>query len=138
MRAVSALGRFRRRAESRMRGKLAVRRPLPGHETIGDDGSVIPLYDGTFEHETPYYGRYPGLAHETVRHTAGSTVVESRLVARVPFGQVYRPGDVLTVLEDPDNPQMVGAMFRVASIDDQSQATAQRLLCEDFQSGVAQ
>lgn len=133
---MAGLTELRAITETRMRGRLLARRPLPGQETVNDDGSVSPLYDAVFEHETPYYGRYPGLAHETVRHTSGSAVVESRLVIRVPFGRAYRPGDVLTILEDPDNPQMVGSVFRVASIDDQSQSTAQRLLCEDFQGGV--
>lgn len=133
---LTGLAELRVIAETRMRGRLLAQRPVPGQEDVLEDGTVVPLFDHEFEHETPFYCRYPGLAHETVRHSAGTSIVESRLVVRVPFGRVYRPGDVLTILEDPDNPQIEGVVVRVASIDDQSQATAQRLLTEDFQSGV--
>ena len=54
----------------------------------------------------------------------------------MPFGVAYRPGDIATILTDPDNPQLANTVLRVASIDDMSQATAQRLLCEDNQAGV--
>lgn len=84
----------------------------------------------------PCYMRYPGLAFENEHDSQGVTIVQSRVVARLPFGVIFRPGDLITILSDPDNPQMVGTVLRVASIDDQSQATAQRLLCEDNQAGV--
>lgn len=85
----------------------------------------------------PCYTRYPGLANESTFDSAGASVVQSKLVLRVPFGVAFRPGDRATILSDVDNPQMAGTVLRVASIDDMSQATAQRLLCEDNQAGVA-
>lgn len=84
----------------------------------------------------PCYTRYPGLANESTFDSAGASVVQSKLVLRVPFGVAFRPGDRATILADIDNPQMAGTVLRVASIDDMSQATAQRLLCEDNQAGV--
>lgn len=84
----------------------------------------------------PCYTRYPGLANESTFDSAGTSVVQSKLVLRVPFGVAFRPGDRATILTDLDNPQMAGTVLRVASIDDMSQATAQRLLCEDNQAGV--
>ena len=108
------------------------------------DTSITP----TTIYEGPVYMRYPGVPHEQTPEVAGATVALSRILVRIPFphsgvGQWFvtpptvRPGQVVEVLSDPDNPQLVGTRVRVASIDDQSQATAQRLLCEDFQAGVA-
>lgn len=82
------------------------------------------------------YVRYPGLAFESNLDSVAVSVAQSRVVVRVPFGVAFRPGDVITVLSDPDTPHLAGTVLRVASIDDQSQSTAQRLLCEDNQSGL--
>ena len=76
------------------------------------------------------------MAFETAYDSVGVAISQSRVVVRVPFGTVYRVGDRVTIVSDPDNPQLVGTVYRVASIDDMSQATAQRLLCEDNQAGV--
>lgn len=119
-------------AESRMRGTGRLTRPgewVSDGEGGGDYASET-IYEGK------YYARYPGLAFEQNPEVAGGSAVVSKLVIRIPFGPIARPGDVFEVLADPDNPQMVGTRLSVASIDDQSQATAQRLICNDFQSGV--
>ena len=117
----------------RMRDSCVIVRPgLPVDD--GQGGvieSVTPVYEGAC------YVRYPGLAFESNRELAGVEVVQSRVVVRVPFGPIFRPGDVVTILASPDTPHLAGTVLRVASIDDQSQATAQRLLCEDNQAGVA-
>lgn len=117
----------------RMRGTCQIDRPT-GTTDDGKGGVTETLIAVA---TAPCYIRYPGLAHESTFDVAGASVSQSRVVVRVPFGTVYRPGDRVTVLSDPDNPQLVGTVLRVASIDDMSQATAQRLLCEDNQSGVA-
>lgn len=129
----------RRAAEARMRGACIIRRPIPGQETQdpnGPPGKMIPAYEPEPIYEGKSYLRYPGLAHEQNPTFAGATIAVSRIILRIPFGAIARPGDVVTITADMDNPQLVGTVLRVASIDDQSQATAQRLLCEDFQSGV--
>lgn len=116
--------------EQRMRGACTIVRP--GETTTDDDGDVItpttPVYTGKC------YARYPGLAFESNLDSQGVSVAQSKLVVRIPFGAVTRPGDVVKFTADPDNPQLVGTRVVVTSIDDQSQATAQRLLCNDFQA----
>ena len=114
----------------RMRGTYLVERE--NGTTEGDlPGSVVPNWETVWE--GPGYTRYPGLAFEQTPTVGSFQFTVSRVVVRVPFGPVFRPGDRVTVVSDPDNPQIEGTLLRVASIDDQSQATAQRLLCEDFQ-----
>lgn len=126
------LAELRVHAESRMRGTCVIERPT-GTST-DDDGVVTPSFEPVYEGKC--YTRYPGLAQEANREVGGATVVESRIVVRVPFGPICRPGDRVTITGDLDNPQLAGAVYQVESIDDQSQSTAQRLLCTDFQSGV--
>ena len=127
-----ALPYLRREAEGRMRGTCRIDRPGDPVDD-GKGGVAVPtvtVYEGRC------YLRYPGLAFEQNTQAAGSPIVQSRIVIRVPFGVAYRPGDIATILTDPDNPQLANTVLRVASIDDMSQATAQRLLCEDNQAGV--
>lgn len=118
----------------RMRGTCRIGRPdesspFTDPETLEVTYPETPVFDG------PCYTRYPGLAFEQNPEAGGAVQVVSRVVVRIPFGTICRPGDVVTITSDPDNPQLVGTKLRVASIDDQSQATAQRLLCEDHQQG---
>ena len=116
-----------------MRGTCRITRhgPLVTDENGDVSSSSATVYEGKG------YVRYPGLAFEQNADSQGVNVVQSRIVYRVPFGPIFRPDDVVEILTDPDNPQLAGTRLRVASIDDQSQATAQRLICEDNQSGVA-
>lgn len=135
-----ALARARTAALARMRGSCTIRRPIPGQEVqdpLGPPGATVPAYESEPIYSGRFYLRYPGLAHEQNPTFAGATTVISRIVLRIPFGPIARPGDVVTINSDPDNPQLVGTVLRVASIDDQSQSSAQRLLLEDFQSGGA-
>lgn len=128
----AGLTELRGYAEERMRGTGVLMRP--GDAVTDGDGNVtIP---STLIYAGKYYARYPGLAFEQNPEVGGATVVVSRIVIRIPFGPVARPNDIWRCDSDPDNPQLVGTYLRVASIDDQSQATAQRLVCEDFQIGV--
>lgn len=127
-----ALVELRALAESRMRGTCTILRP--GQTTTDAAGDTFT--PATVVYTGKFYARYPGLAQEASPDVAGATAVVSRLVVRIPFGTVIRPADVVRVDAEPDNPQLVGTYLRVASIDDQSQATAQRLLVEDIQAGV--
>lgn len=129
---MGVLTRGRAAFERRMRGGCKVER-LGASVPDGFGGTTTPR-ELVFEGKC--YLRYPGLAFESNFDSAGVTVSQSRIVLRVPFGPTFRPGDVVTILSDADNPQLAGTVLRVASIDDQSQSTAQRLLCEDNQSGV--
>lgn len=140
----SALPYLRGEAESRMRGTCLIDRL--GATTTDDDGTVTRERDQVYPDPSwpeghPHgagkcYVRYPGVAFEASPTSAGVTIVNSRVIVRIPFGVVIRPGDRVQIAADPDNPQLAGAVYRVASIDDQSQATAQRLLCDDAQAGV--
>lgn len=116
----------------RMRATVRIERP--GEPVTGADGRVTTprttLYEGRG------YTRYPGLAFEQNPEVGGATLTLSRILVRVPHGIQYRPNDVVTIVADPDNPQMAGTELQVQSSDDQSQATAQRLLCSDPQSGA--
>ncbi len=144
MALANALDRGRAAFIDRMRATCIIDRPVD--KTIDDDGRSSIAYaqvypDPAWSPGHPHadgkcYVRYPGVAFETNRASAGVTIVDSRVIVRIPFGTVHRPGDRVRILTDPDNPQLVGTRYRVASIDDQSQATAQRLLCSDYQAGV--
>lgn len=128
----AGLAELRGHAESRMRGTCTIGRP--SGTTTDADGVVAANFATVYSGKC--YTRYPGLAQEANREVAGATVIESRIVVRIPFGTIHKPGDRVTITADLDNPQLAGAVYRVESIDDQSQATAQRLLCSEVQSGV--
>ena len=115
-----------------MRASCTIVRP---GETVTDESGDVATWVTTVS-QGKCYARYPGLAWEQDYELVGATVVRSKLVVRVPFGVAYRPGDLVRIDADPDNPQLDGVIFRVASIDDMSQATAQRLVCDDYQAGV--
>ncbi len=137
MTITSVLLKGRLAFEARMRGTCVIRRPLP--DEVEEDpltGVVTPAYEVVDPYEGKCYLRYPGLAYESNPEAGGFNFAVSRIVLRIPFGPVVNPGDVITITEEPDNPQLVGTVLRVASVDDMSQATAQRLLCEDFQVGT--
>ena len=127
----AGLAELRHYAESRMRATCVIERKT-GETTTA--GVVTPTWTTIYEGKC--YSRYPGLAQEANRDVSGATVTESRLIVRIPLGAACKPGDRVTIAADPDNPQMAGTVLLVESTDDQSQATAQRLLCSDPQSGV--
>lgn len=103
-------------------------------------GQVVPIREVLYE-SLPAYTRYPGMAWESNHPVGGAVLVDSRLVVRVPFefegeAVAFPVHSVIEWLSDPDNPKLVGSEFQVKSFDDQSQATAQRVICEDTQKGV--
>lgn len=117
--------------ERRMRATCLIRRVTGS--TIDEWGAETPTYSEVYAGRC--YTRYPGMAFEQNPEAGGFNLTVSRIVLRIPFGPIVKPGDAVTITSDVDNPQMVGSKLRVASMDDQSQSTAQRVLCEDFQSG---
>ena len=127
----AGLAELRAHAASRMRATCKIERK--SGQSTNSDGVTSTTF--TQVYSGACYLRYPGLAQEAVRDVAGAQVVESRIVVRIPFGTVCKPGDRVTITADPDNSQLVNTVLRIESIDDQSQATAQRLLCSDLQSG---
>lgn len=127
----AVLPELRAMAESRMRAHYLVIRP--GEPVTDENGDVT--YPVTVVYDGKGYMRYPGLAFEQNTDVAGATVVVSRIVVRIPFGPICRPGDLVYVRSDIDNSQLAGTLVRIGSIDDQSQATAQRLIADDLQAG---
>lgn len=127
----SVLAQGRAAFERRMRATCLIRRVMGS--TVDEWGAEVPTYATIYDGKC--YTRYPGMAFEQNPEVGGFNPTVSRLVLRIPFGPVVKPGDRVDITSDVDNPQMVGSKLRVASMDDQSQATAQRVLCEDFQSG---
>lgn len=120
----------------RMRATCTIRR-VTGTTLDPLTGADVPVYAVPNVYAGPCYTRYPGLAFEQNPEAGGAVYTISRLVVRIPHGAQIRPGDLVTIDADPDNPQMAGTTVRVASAGDQSQASAQRLLCEDYQDGVS-
>lgn len=141
----AGLEELRGYAVDRMRGTCIIERPT-GDKNVGG-GKVEKEYTQVYPDPSwwpdthPHTDgkcqtRYPGIAAEQNRELAGQTTTESRVTHKIPHGVSIRPGDRVTILSDLDNPQLVGRVLRVESVDDQSQATAQRLRCTDVQSGV--
>lgn len=139
---VLAMGR--EQTESRMTSTAVVHRKI-GTE-VDDYGIESPILkqiypDPSWADDHPHadgkcYFRYPGLAFASTFDSVGVTVTQSRVVGRFPFGPEFRVGDVVTILSDQETPHLAGTELTVSSIDDQSQATAQRLILDDNQKGV--
>lgn len=128
------LAQARAAFERRMRATCRVERPTGA--LVYDPVLKVDVPEVVLVSEPRCYVRYPGIAFEQSPEVAGAVLAQSRVVVRLPFGVQYRPGDVVTIVSDPDNPPMAGTRLRVESCDDQSQSTAQRLLCNDEQTGV--
>lgn len=116
---------------SRMRASCSITR-VTGVTTDPLSGATTPAVSTVWTGKC--YARYPGLAHESTPEAGGHTYVEAWIVVRIPLGPAINPGDIVTITADPDNPGLNGTVLTVASIDVQSQATAQRLLCVDRQA----
>lgn len=135
-----ALSVLRPLMTARMRATCTIDRP--GAPTTSADGEVTctatRMYpDPGWEDDHPYsagpcYARVASLV-ATAQEAGGRLVTVSPVVVRVPHGVTFWPGDVVTWVTDVDNPGMVGKVLRVTSVSDQSQGTAQRLTCDDYQ-----
>lgn len=69
--------------------------------------------------------------HETASEVAGATIVQGRREVHVPWdvGPV-EVGDVATIVASTEQPNLVGAEYRVAFPDVKTSQTAQRLLVD--------
>lgn len=129
-----ALKRGRAAFESRCRATCSIERST-GESVIDDYGreypEVIMVYD-----RLPCYLSYDGVPFESTYDLAGVSVTQGRIELVTATGRDIAVDDVVEVLEDPDNPLLVGTRYRVASRVPRSQATRQRVLLEDNQKGV--
>jgi len=70
-------------------------------------------------------------SYESSREVGGATVTDARREVHVPWSAgPFRIGDVVTVVESPTQPHLVGQRFRVAFPDEKTLQTAQRLLVD--------
>lgn len=120
----------RRRAKQLMRSRLEIRRFKGKPRTVED--SLVPVRDS----EIVYQGKgkvQSYEAHEQPVQRAGASVTVIRTRIDVPIGDGYapRPGDIVRVLENPDDPLLVGETFRLAAAAPfKSMATAYRVFAD--------
>ena len=120
----------RRRAVMLMPGEIEIRRFYGKTRTV--PGSLKPVRDSEVVYRGP--GKVQSYeAHEQPVEVAGSSVTVIRTRIDVPIGEGYapRPGDIVRVLENPDDPELVGRKFRLASTAPfKSSATAYRVFAD--------
>ena len=130
-----ALKRGRAAFESRCRARCKVTRST-GEMVEDDDGYEVPEIVIVYA-ELPCYLSYDGVPFESTSDSQGVTVTQGRVELVTSTGRDLAVDDVVTMLDDPDNPDLVGAQYRVASQVPRSQGTRQRVLLEDNQKGVS-
>lgn len=130
----------------RLRARCSVVLVDPDREITDMETGEVTSYREVLYSDVPCYTRYPGVAFESSHPVGGIQLVDSRILVRIPHD--YRsegggwvpyviPVNAVIVWEsDPDNPKLVGTEYLVKSLDEQSQASALRVLCEDAQAGV--
>jgi hypothetical protein len=128
----AVLDEAREAMQSRMRTDLTIERPgdpVTDPETGKVTTPLVPVWAGKG------YVRYPGVVFEETTTTGGFRFVASRLMVRIPVDPEILPGDVITIVRDRHNSNLNGRQVAVESTDDQSQATAQRVLVTSYQAG---
>lgn len=118
-----------------MRAVVKIERPTGNLATDPTTGKVTPSYV-VVSTGHPARIRVPGLAYESTSDVATADIVKARVIVRVPYNAGIRPGDRMTVLSDPDNPQTVGVRYVVESTDRESQGTSLRCHVTDIQEGI--
>ena len=121
----------RRRARKRMPSVLRVSR-FTGDVTVAP-GTLKPVRASTVVYEG--VGKIQSYeAHEQPVNVAGASVTVIRTRVDFPVdesGFLPRPGDVVEVLVNPDDPDLVGRVFRLASAAPfKSSATAYRVFAD--------
>jgi len=111
-----------------MTERVVVRRPT-GETTTDENYNVVPVFD------VVYQGRARSNtfeAYETSAESAGATAVISRIRYSFPVGAFKSaPGDVVTVVECPDDPMLVGRSVRLANeAPVKTHATAYRVFAD--------
>ncbi|WDF32247.1 DUF6093 family protein [Arthrobacter agilis] len=71
-----------------------------------------------------------GRVQVTDAEAAGAVFTVERLELQLPFGTVFEQGDVVTYVEAPFNPALVGNTYRITGLGAKSQATLQRFTVE--------
>lgn len=132
--------------QKRLRARCHITVVDPLREVTDPVTGVVSPYTQTLYADVPCYTRYPGIAFEDKHPVGGIQLVDSRIIVRVPHDFRTVGGDwvpyvipvnaVIVWDSDPDNPKLVGTRFQVKSLDEQSQASALRVLCDDTQKGV--
>jgi len=130
----AALRRGRAAFEKRCRATCKVFRAT-GNMVEDEDGYEVPevltVYEGL-----PCYVNYDGVPFESTFDSVGVAITQGRVELVTAVGRDIAVDDVVTIVSDPDNPALVGAVYRVASQVPRSQGTRQRVLLEDNQKGV--
>lgn len=122
------LAELRAEAESRMSATVVVKRPGPPVEN--PDGSITPSWTAVDSGKGRISGDRP---YESSPDAGGHTFTVQRYVLSKPVGTgPYIVGDIAQVTVEPNNPLLVGAVFRIAGPDERSQQTAQRMFVEDY------
>ncbi|MFC3299635.1 DUF6093 family protein [Arthrobacter agilis] len=71
-----------------------------------------------------------GRVQATDAEAAGAVFTVERLELQLPFGTAFEQGDVVTYMNAPYNPALVGNTYRITGLGAKSQATLQRFIVE--------
>lgn len=122
----------RRAAEGLMTATVVVKRPGPPVEN--PDGSVTPSWTTIDSGKGRISGDRP---YESNPEAGGHAFTVQRYILSKPVGTgPYLVGDIAQVTAEPNNPLLVGAVFRIAAPDERSQQTAQRMFVEDYNGNL--
>lgn len=128
MSALDALLQGRREAEALMIDRARVDRP-DGETTDPESGVVLPTLAPV---ETSVACKVQSVQAQAAVSNAGEDqFTVEQLVWQAPFGSgPYQVGDVITYLECPLDPVMVGSVYRITELARKSYKTAQRFNVE--------
>lgn len=116
----------RRRARLLAQDECLVER-VTGEEVIDDEGRITVVRTTVYEGPCRVRTYQP---YETVRESAGASVVEQRYSVHVPVtAGPFRPGDLVTIVGGQS--LAVGSRYRIAGIHEETHQTAQRLLVDE-------
>lgn len=134
MRLDRALRRGRAAFEKRCRATCKITRATGNLVEDGDGREVLEVI--TVYEALPCYVNYDGVPFESTFDSQGVAITQGRVELVTAVGRDVVVDDVVTIVTDPDNPSLEGAVYRVASQVPRSQGTRQRVLLEDNQKGV--
>ncbi|MFX0539544.1 DUF6093 family protein [Ornithinimicrobium sp. Y1847] len=100
---------------------------------IDDEGREVPAY------ATRWTGRcliYPADRDATVVDVGGATTPLARYTVLLPAEVDVRIGHVLDVTVSPDNPRLVGAVFRIADAPLDAWAAVRHVMAERIEGGI--
>lgn len=127
MGATSTMMAGRRMAETLMIDTITVTRlDSTDHDPLTGLGTTVTVYTGKAKVKSfrPY---------EQSAEAPAATVITQRYDVHVPAtAGPFMVGDVVTVTDSPNQPLLVGDVFRVAALHETTFQTAQRLLVDDM------